>query len=495
GVRFGFLTIVKRVFDAWSNKPEQIEKDASFVVEQVQNRLAGQVIPTDAKINADWTRQCQVKLKATYDPDFGGFNYSPQTPNRPKFPEPSNFLFLIHRVETDPANQEAKEMLVQSCERMMMGGILDHIGGGFHRYSVDRFWKIPHFEKMLYDNAQLASVYAKLYKMTNRDDFKLVVDELLGFVDREMTTPEGGFYSALDAESEGEEGKFYRWEKEEIQNTLSKDEFKLFAQVYGIDQSPNFETEFFVPQLNKNFATLAKQLGTSESKLLEDLKPIRKKLFDIRGQRTRPITDTKVLSGWNGMMIRGYADAGMLLENPDYVKTAEKAAQFILDKMMDDSGRLFRTYTDGEAKLNAYVSDYACVIDGLIGLHQATGEKSWLDSAEKLQLIQDELFWDEKNGGYFYTPKDHEVLLARAKRINDGPVPSGNSVAAGNLLYLAARNDPSDNQTEWVTKAISKARRTALAAGPLLDQFPVAAPRLLIHAEKLVSTENQPSAK
>ena len=480
GVRFGFLTIVKRVHNAWLKQPAKIQEDANFVSEQVKLRLAGQKIADDAKINSDWPRQCQAKLKTSYDAEFGGFGYAPHDPNRPKFPEPSNYWFLIQQVKNDPQNKEAKQMLIQSCERMMMGGILDHLGGGFHRYSVDRYWKIPHFEKMLYDNAQLATIYSKLYEMTNRDDFKMVVDELLDFVIREMTDSSGGFYSALDAESEGEEGKFYRWNKDEIAKTLSEKELQLFGKVYGIDKSPNFESKYYVPQLNENFTAIAKNLGTPEKKLLDDLKPIRKKLFDLRSKRPRPLTDTKVLSGWNGLMIRGFADSGRILKNQKYLEVAEKAANFVLKKMTDKDGRLFRTYTDGEAKLNAYVSDYAYVIDGLVALHEATGKKTWLDSALKLQAIQDQQYWDDTNGGYFYTSNDHEVLLARAKRSNDGPIPSGNSVAAANLLYLSKNTDKPE--------LLEKARRTALAASPLLDQFPIAAPRLLVTTDELLSS-------
>ena len=484
GVRFGFLTIVNRVHDAWKNQAEKIRNDSELVTGIVQKRLAGQTIDADAKIDVNWINQCFDNLKSSFDTEFGGFGFAPHDPRRPKFPEPSNLLFLIDQIQNDSAKkEEATKLFLTTCERMMMGGILDHLGGGFHRYSVDRFWKIPHFEKMLYDNAQLATIYSHAHKLTGREDFKMVVDELIQFSLREMKDKNGAFYSALDAESEGEEGKFYRWNKEEIQELLNKEEFELFAKVYGIDRAPNFEKEYYVPQLGVNFAESAKRLDMQVSELLTKLKPIRKKLFDARAKRPRPITDTKILASWNGMMIRGLADAGRLLENDSYTQAAQTAANFILNNMLDDQGRLYRTHTDGKPSLNAYLPDYACVIDGLLALHEATQDKKWLDQASKLQEIQDEMFWDSNSGGYFYTSADHEALLARSKRTNDGPVPAGNSVTAGNLIYFAqALNNP---------KLRDKASKTVLSASPLLNEFPIAAPRLLTHVRTLTKAKSE----
>ena len=257
GVRVGFITIVKKVHEAWINNTKKINEDADFVVDAVRKRLAGQTISPDQKIDPNWINNCKSQLSQMFDPEFGGFGYSPANPNRPKFPEPSNLMFLIDVLNNEPENQSAKTQLIKTAERMMMGGILDHLGGGFHRYSVDRFWKIPHFEKMLYDNAQLATVYSELYRITKRPDFKMVVDELLEFVTREMRDDQGGFYSALDAESDGEEGKFYRWTKEEIMKTLPPEEFKLFASVYGLNNAPNFESKYFAPQLSSTFEALS----------------------------------------------------------------------------------------------------------------------------------------------------------------------------------------------------------------------------------------------
>ena len=481
GVRVGFLTIVQRVHEAWVNNTKKIKEDADFVVDAVRKRLAGQTINPDQKIDQNWINRCQDQLSSMFDPEYGGFGFSPSNPNRPKFPEPSNLLFLIEVVKGAPENQSAKTQLITTAERMMMGGILDHLGGGFHRYSVDRYWKIPHFEKMLYDNAQLATVYSELYRMTKRPEFKLVVDELLEFVTREMLDKQGGFYSALDAESEGEEGKFYRWTKQEITQALTPQELELFSQVYGLNKAPNFENKYFVPQLSSTIDANATALSKESDELLEKLKPIRQKLFEVRVKRARPLTDTKVLASWNGMMIRGFADAGRILGNDSYVATARNAANFILQKMVADDGRLYRTFTDGQAKLNAYLPDYADVIDGLLALHQTTKEQRWLDEALKLQKTQDSLFWDQTSGGYFYTSNDHQELLARAKRSNDGPVPAGNSVATGNLIYFASQL----NDNSYALKA----EKTALTSSVLIEQYPSAAPRLLMHIRKLPASK------
>lgn len=484
GARLGFLSIVKRVQDAWQEKQEKIGEDANFVTEQVKRRLAGEVVPENATLDTAWIVGCLAGLKKSFDPEFGGFRYAPHDPNIPKFPEPSNLLFLADVArQAHQSDSAARDMYTKTCERMAMGGIQDHLGGGFHRYSVDRFWRIPHFEKMLYDNGQLATVYSEAYELTGRLDFRLAVDEMLEFVLRELRDEEGAFYASLDAESEGVEGKFNRWTRKEIESVLSNEELTLFAKIYGIDKAPNFERQFYVPQLTKTLSENAKSLGLDESELIDRLKPIRQKLFAARAQRIRPLTDGKILTSWNGMMIRGFADAGRLLNNDRYTDAAAGAADFLLDKMVVQNGRLVRTYTSGQAKLNAYLTDYACFIDGLLALHRASGDQKWLDAAIKLQATQDELFWDDAQGGYFDTSNDHESLLARAKRVNDSAIPAGNSVAAGNLVYLA---NELKLDSYW-----DKARRTALAASPLLNQYPIAAPRLLIAIRKILEHDGQ----
>lgn len=476
GARVGFFEIATMVNKNWKERPERINKDADVVTKYTRASLAGREPSGKEEIDSSWITEAQKGLKENFDPDYGGFRFKTDDPNIPKFPEPSNLFFLADVVRRNPENEQAKTMLVKTCEQMMIGGIYDHLGGGFHRYSVDRFWAIPHFEKMLYDNGQLATVYSEVYQLTGDEEFKSVVDGILEWVSREMVSEKKGFYSALDAESEGEEGKFYRWELSEVKTALSKDEYKLFAELYGLNKTPNFESKWYAPQLSQSLSENAKAKGKSFVELVTQLKPIRKKLFDVRAKRPRPLLDDKILSGWNGMMIRGYADAGRLLKNKSYVDTAAKAGEFVIKHLVREDGRLWRTHTKGESKLNAYLDDYANVIDGFIALHKATGDQRWLDQAARIQKKQDELFWDEAQGGYYYTSSDHEQLLVRGKKPIDGAVPAGNSVSANNLLYLA------DKTNEAAFK--DRAKQTVLSASGILDEFPVAAPRLLISAQE-----------
>ena len=377
-------------------------------------------------------------------------------------------------------------MLLTTCEKMQQGGIYDHLGGGFHRYSVDRFWHIPHFEKMLYDNGQLATIYASAYAMTKRDDFRRTLEGILSFVTRELTSDSGGFYSSLDAESEGEEGKFYRWSVEELKSTLSLVEFDLFAKVYRIDEAPNFEGKYYAPQLKQPIAKHAAAMTISEQQLETKLDLIRKKLFEHRKKRIRPLLDNKILTAWNGLMIRGYADAGRVLENPTYSNIAIKAANDVLAKAVKQDGRVLRTYTDSQAaKLNGYLIDYACLIDGLIAIHRSTGDQQWLDHARRIQDKQIDLFWDKERGGFFNVSDDHETLIARSKQMSDRAMPSGNSVAAGNLIYLSeALQDPSYRD---------KSQRTILSASAILEDNGSMIPRMLIAANAFTNSQKTKS--
>src|SRR6185312_536055 len=268
------------------------------------------------------------------------------------------------------------------------------------------------------------------------EDFKQVVQEMLSFVAREMTDPAGGFYSALDAETDAQEGAYYVWTREELKKLLTADEFALLADVYGVAAGPNFE-EHSVLLLARPLAQSAKKHRSTEAELEGRLAPIRQKLLAAREKRKRPLTDTKVLTSWNGLMIRGLADAGRLFEEPKYVDAAGRAADFALRKLRSSEGRLLHAYSGGKAKLNAYLDDYAFLVDGLIALHQATGEARWLQAAEELTATQIEQFWDAEEGGFFFTSNDHEELLARSKDPADSVTPSGNAVTAGNLVYLS----------------------------------------------------------
>lgn len=483
GARIGFYEIIQRVNEVWEASPDQLERDAETITRLTRDSLKASAPNPNKKINPTWVKFALADIEDRFDPDWGGFSYDPKNDRVPKFPEESKLMMLINVVKRNPENEVAKKMLLTSADRMMMGGIHDHLGGGFHRYSVDRYWRIPHYEKMLYNNAQLTSIFAELYKLTGNESYKKVVEDMLAFVEREMKAPDGGYFAALDADSEGEEGKFYVWDREEIQKVLGDNQYALFASVFGIDGPPNFEGKHYTPVLASDWQATAAAKSMSVQELWAKLKPINKKLFKYRATRIRPGTDSKVLTSWNGLMIRGLADAGRLLENKEYVQRAESAANFILDQLQTDDGRLLRTFTAGEAKLNAYLDDYAFLIDGLIALHRATGNDSWIQKAERLQQKQMELFYDSEGGGFYFTSNDHQELLAKTKDPVDAAIPSGNGVSAANLLYLAEALD----KPEYV--AIAKG--IVYSTSGLLDRVPIATSRLLESIMKLSKEEEQ----
>jgi uncharacterized protein YyaL (SSP411 family) len=482
----GFLTVATRVREFWRDNREQAQGNAEIIAEATQKTLASRKPIAPVKLEAALVDAVQNGLAEEYDARYGGFGFDPAQPRMPKFPEPSNLIFLIDRARRDPEGEQgkaAREMLVNTLHKMQQGGIYDHIGGGFHRYSTDRYWEIPHFEKMLYDNGQLASVYAEAYELTGDESFRRTAEGILQFVAREMTDKGGAFYSALDAETDAEEGKFYRWTKDELAKLLGEDNDR-FAKIYNLDGAPNFEEHYFVPKLSKPLADSAKEQRLSEKELEGILATKQQTLLDARNERKRPLTDTKILAAWNGQMIRGYADAGRIFKEPKHVDAAAKAADFVLAKLRTKDGRLLRTYTAGEAKLNAYLDDYALMVDGLIALHRATGNEKWLNAAEELTAKQIELFGDDKDGGFFFTSHDHEELFARAKNPIDNVIPSGNSVSVGNLLYLAEKLDKPEYR--------AKAEATIQSSAAYLESSPIAVPRLAIHVAEFL--ESQPAA-
>ncbi len=486
GPMIGFLTVLQKVSDVWEKQPDRLQQDAKTLTRLVKQQLEGRSLIDVEPVDISIVQRVRDNLSSEFDKEYGGFGYNLSNPNRPKFPEPSNLFFLLAQVSrSGDLNSPEAQMLTATLDRLAMGGIRDHLGGGFHRYSVDRFWHIPHFEKMLYDNGQLASVYAEAFALTKDEQYRRITDEMLAFVLREMTTAEGGFHSALDAESEGEEGKFYRWEREQVKSAVSDDEYKLFAEVYGLDSPPNFEDEYYAPQFEEPLTAIAKKMGKAPAELESLLAPIRQKLLALRDKRKRPLTDSKILTGWNGLMIRGFADAGRVFENKKYVQAAEKAAGFVLTKLRSDDGRLLRTYGNGEAKLNAYLPDYAFMIDGLIALHRATGEHRWLDEAAAMQATQIKLHQDERNGGFYFTSGDHEALLARSKKYYDGAQPSGNSVSAENLVYLG--------RTIPKAEYIQLAEKVVQSAAEVLGRSPNAAPRMVLALQE-INPASQPDA-
>lgn len=479
----GFLTLVQLINKAWTDNEEAITNDAKVIADATRTELLGLEPEGDFKLEPSILERAQVAFSADFDPEFGGFGYSPTNPRQPKFPQPSYLMFLLDRAEHGPdeaSRENALNMLTTTLDRMAMGGIRDHLDGGFHRYSVDRFWHIPHFEKMLYDNGQLATVYSEAYVLTKNPVYQQVVQEMLEFVAADMRSEEGGFYSALDAESENEEGKYYRWSREEVNELLSEEEFALFSKAYGLDAEPNFE-EHYALLFNEPIDEIAAALDLEPAAMEARLKPLRAKLLAVRDERIPPLTDTKILTSWNGLMIRGFADAGRIFEEEEYLEHARGAAEMLLDKLRTEDGRLLRTYGEGEAKLNAYLNDYAFLVDGLLALHQATGEERWLEEADALMQKQIELFWDDEFGGFYFTSTDHESLLARAKNPVDQAQPAGSSVSVENLVRLSERLERDDYR--------ERAMQTITSVSGMLDRSPSASPRLMASIRRLMEED------
>jgi hypothetical protein len=465
----GFIDVVQRVQEFWGKDPETVASGADQLTAVVKAELRRKATLEVEPLTADVLDELADALAEEFDPEYGGFRYHEEDFRVPKFPEPANLFFLLDRAERKK-DEKAARMLALTLEKMAGGGIHDHLGGGFHRYSTDRFWRVPHFEKMLYDNGLLASVYARAWAQTNRDDFRRAAEGILTFVQREMTDKEGGFYSALDAETDAEEGAFYVWETAELKKELGTD-FPFFAAAYGVDpENPNFEGKHIL-LLKKPLADVAKEQNLPPEDLQAKLAESREKLLAARGLRERPLTDTKVLASWNGLMIRGFADCGRIFEEPRHIETASRAADFALSKLRTPEGRLLRTYTAGEAKLNAYLDDYAFLADGLIALHQATGDERWLKAADDITQKQLELFWDEEGGGFFFTSSDHEALIARSKGPVDGALPAGNSVSVGNLIYLGKALSKQDY--------LARADKTVQSLSAIIHRAPTALPMLL----------------
>jgi uncharacterized protein YyaL (SSP411 family) len=332
---------------------------------------------------------------------------------------------------------------------MAEGGMYDQLGGGFHRYSTDARWLVPHFEKMLYDNALLSRLYLHLYQQTREDFYRRITEETLDYVLREMTDASGGFYSTQDADSEGHEGKFFVWTPYEVKEILGEEEGALFCSYYDITSGGNFEGKS-IPNVNDSLEEVAAGEKVSVEHLKDVLERGRKKLFEAREQRIKPGRDEKILTAWNGLMLAGFAEAGAILERDDYTEAARRNARFVLENLRR-GGLLLRTYKDGQAKLNGYLDDYSFFADGLIMLYEASGEIEWLGEAQNIVERMIEEFWDEEQGGFFYTGRSHEELIVRSKDYFDNATPSGNSVAADVLLRLAVLTGREDYSRKAVT--------------------------------------------
>ena len=424
--RPGFGRILAGLREAWALRRSEVLQQAEGIAEAMREHLASSVGGPGPMPDAGVVAATQSALAGRFDPVHGGFGRAP------KFPSPANLFFLLERAD----DAEAREMLVATLDRMARGGIQDHLAGGFHRYSTDASWLVPHFEKMLYDNAALARLYAEADALAPGRGFAAVARATLDFVLAEMTGPEGEFHSAIDAETDGHEGAYYTWTAAELRAALTADDHALLARVYGFDGRPNFEGTRFVLHLATPLAEAAAELGLREDDLQQRLARGRQALKAARDKRPRPLLDDKVLADWNGLMIGAFARASVLLGEPRYLEAARRAADFVLSRLVSD-GRLLHTWRGGQARIPAFLDDYAFLVEGLLRLFEATGEERWRDEARRLQAEQDRRLLDAEGGGYFAAGEDPRLLF-RAKPAFDGAVASGNGFAALNLLELAA---------------------------------------------------------
>jgi uncharacterized protein len=439
--RAGMMELVPRISKLWSDKREALLADA----EKITGALARMSQSTEVVELGEATLQLAYsQLASRYDTRHGGFS------SAPKFPTPHNMLFLLRQWKRS-GDVKALEMVEKTLTEMRWGGIYDHVGFGFHRYSTDERWHVPHFEKMLYDQAMIALACIETHQATGKRQYRRTAEEIFTYVLRDMTAPQGGFYSAEDADSEGVEGKFYLWSIEQLQEVLGKDDAKLASRYFNAEKDGNFRDEstghkeggniFFI---NKSEKQLAKELETTDKKLAERIESICTKLFEAREERIHPYKDDKVLADWNGLMIAALAKGGRVFNEAKYIKAASKAAAFVLSDMRTDDKRLLHRHRNGQAGIKAHVDDYAFMIFALLELYQATFDVEFLKQALELNRVMMDSFWDDSACGFFFTADDAEQLLVRQKEIYDGAIPSGNSVAAHNLLRLARLTGDSD---------------------------------------------------
>ncbi len=427
----GFKSILMSIAEAYKEKREDLENSAADIVGEI--RRVGMASFDPGEVSLELLEAAFQSFVRSFDSVNGGFG------GAPKFPPSMSLEFLL-RYYKRTGNENALDIAVKTAKKMANGGINDQLGGGFHRYTVDAIWLVPHFEKMLYDNAQLIRIYLHLYQIEsgvssresgadtrseNSDFFEQIAVETLEYVKREMLDASGGFYSSQDADSEGEEGKFFVWTPEEIEAILGKEDATEFSKFYDITADGNFE--------DKNIPNIKNE----DADLRIRFQPLREKLFAEREKRIKPFRDEKILTAWNGLMLAAFAEAARVLQSDDYLDVAKKNADFLIEELMTENGRLLRTWKDGKAKLNGYLEDYANLADGLIELYQACGDAKYLEKAKDFAEVMITEFWDADNGGFYFTSNDHEELLVRNKDYYDNATPSGNSVAADVLQKLA----------------------------------------------------------
>lgn len=457
----GFDRVLAAVSDAWTNRRAETIEQAGRLAEHV--RALSNFSPDPGELSPALLRGAGGALERSFDHRHGGFG------GAPKFPHPMDLKLLLRLWNREPKSG-VLQMVTHTLDKMAGGGIYDHLGGGFHRYSVDDHWLVPHFEKMLYDNALLASAYLEAWQATQSESYLRVVRETLDYVLREMTHPDGGFYSTQDADSEGEEGKFYVWSTQEVREILGEQAAGTFCYAYDVSESGNFEGHNIL-NLPKTLLQCSQLLHREPGELESELEASRAKLLAVRNQRVHPGLDDKVLVSWNGLMIDAFAQAAAALNDKRYLNAATRAADFLLSRMRSAEGRLLHSWRDGQARHDAYLDDFAALANALVTLYEASFDERWIDEAVRLA---DEIlarFADSQGGGFFFTADDHEQLMARHKDVQDSSVPSGNALAATLLVRLGKLCGRSDY--------LEAAQTTLESFAALMEQYPTASGQML----------------
>jgi uncharacterized protein YyaL (SSP411 family) len=450
----GMIQLTKMISEMWDQKKDEIITSSENIVSTLQE-------PIKQTIQEDFDETIFIKtynqLYGKYDVGFGGFG------SAPKFPEPHNLMFLL-RYWKRTGDENALSIVEHTLDYMRRGGIFDHIGFGFHRYSTDRQWLVPHFEKMLYDQALLALAYIEAFQATGNEFYKNTANEIFTYVLRDLHAPNGAFYSAEDADSDGEEGKFYVWSFDELNSILEKEDLDFAVKIFNIERSGNYNEPYAKKRTNANIlhrikskSKLLKELDLTEVDFDKKLEKIRSKLFAYREKRNRPHKDDKILTDWNGLMIAALAKGAQAFSEDRYNVAAKRAADFILSELRAPNGRLMHRYRDGESAINGFIDDYVFLIWGLIELYETNFETKYLEIALELTDEIINKFWDSTSGGFFFTSEDHEELFLRKKEIFDGAIPSGNSVAFLNLIRLSrlAKKPDLEKKAKLIIKSIS----------------------------------------
>jgi uncharacterized protein YyaL (SSP411 family) len=461
--RPSFRRLLLAIYEAWTNRRDHVREVGRNVTEYLKGM--SQLEASDSPLSPDLLSNALAMLRRSFDATHGGFGMAP------KFPHALELKLLL-RLANRFNDKTALHMVRQTLEKMARGGMYDQVGGGFHRYSVDEKWLVPHFEKMLYDNALLASAYVEAWQDTRDPFYEQITRETLDYVAREMTANTKVFYSTQDADSEGEEGKFYVWSEAEIREVLGSELGEFACKVWGVTASGNFEGHNILFRTHSDEED-AKLLGLSLADFRPKLAEAKAKLYEVRAKRVWPGRDEKILTAWNGLMISAFAKAGAAFGEQRYVEAATKAAEFIWANMRREGGRLLRSGSaDGSAKLAGYLEDYASLADALVSLYEATFETRWLQAAAELSDTMLKHFADPTGPGFFFVADDHEMLIARTKDVHDGSTPSGNAVAVTVLLKLAKLLDRRDYA--------AKAEETLRGYRETMADHPAAAGQMLI---------------